>query len=488
MHSQKHNRVSQPVTPAQAARGHVFDERPCDRRSAPCRVATGLVAALAAVGTALALALSAGCESDAERAKGPSPQGVVTILFSGDNRGVLSACGCPSNPSGGFAKRQTVVEELRRTKPGVLVVDAGDMFHDRPNAMKVKYLAMALGRAKYDAIAVGDFEFELGVPQLQAMAREHNLPLICANVRDEAGNLVFPPHVVRQVGGLRVGIFAVIAEEVQGFPPKEWHKGLTVEPPIEAAKREVHDLAGCDLVVALSHQPMAGTQELARSVPGIQTIVSGHDEAVLRKAASVGDALVVGTGAVGRLLGVLTITWVPDGRPTIEMEMKGLTAKVKDAKWVMDLYWEYVKKSKGEPPPDWDLTPVPAAYESAEKCAKCHEAEFKQWQTTRHSHSYDSIKGAGRQDDPECILCHTIGYGREGGFISIEKTPDLGRVTCQSCHPVTANHSAEGVKPDPRQRINSRLCMSSHALVESPDFDYAVYKPKIVHRPPAPAK
>ena len=447
-------------------------------------MAPGLVVALAAVGTVLALALVAGCELEADRSKGPAPQGVVTILFSGDNRGVLSSCGCPSNPSGDFAKRQTVVEELRRTKPNVLVVDAGDMFHDRPNAVKVKYLAMAVGRAKYDAVAVGDFEFELGVPQLQAMAREYKLPLICANVRDEAGTLVFPPHVVREIAGLRVGIFAVIAEGVQGFPPKEWHKGLTVEPPIEAAKREVRDLAGCDLVVALSHQPMAGTQELAKRVPGIQVVVSGHDETVLRKPVTVGDALVVGTGAVGRLLGVLTFTRVPDGRPTIEMEMKGLTAKVKESKWVMALYWEYVKKAKGEPPPDWDLTPVPAAYEAAETCAKCHETEFKQWQTTRHSHAYDSIKGAGRQEDPECILCHTMGYGREGGFVSIEKTPDLGRVTCQACHPVTVSHHAEGMKDEPRFRIDSRLCMFCHGLIESPDFDYAVYRTKIVHHPP----
>jgi hypothetical protein len=470
--------------PVPAACGQALDGRPCDRRSAPCHVAPGLVVALAAVATVLALALVAGCESEADRSKGPAPQGVVTILFSGDNRGVLSSCGCPSNPSGGFAKRQTVVEEMRRTKPNVLVVDAGDMFHDRPNAVKVKYLAKAVGRAKYDAIAVGDFEFELGVPQLQAMAREYKLPLICANVRDEAGNLVFPPHVVREIAGLRVGIFAVIAEGAQAFPPKEWHKGLTIEPPIEAAKREVRDLAGCDLVVALSHQPMAGTQELAKSVPGIQVVVSGHDETVLRKPVNVGDAVIVGTGAVGRLLGVLTFSRVPDGRPTIEMETKGLTAKVQDSKWVMDLYWEYVKKSKGEPPPDWDLTPVPAAYESAEKCAKCHETEHKQWLTTRHSHAYDSIKGAGRQEDPECILCHTMGYGRESGFISIEKTPDLGRVTCQACHPVTVSHHAEGMKDEPHFRIDSRLCMSCHGLIESPDFDYARYKTKIVHRAP----
>jgi glycosyltransferase involved in cell wall biosynthesis len=115
---------------------------------------------------------------------------------------------------------------------------------------------------------------------------------------------------------------------------------------------------------------------------------------------------------------------------------------------------------------------------------KCHEAEDKAWQKTRHARAYPSIKKARRQDDPECILCHTMGYGRPGGFVSIAKTPALGRVTCQACHVVTADHNDKDVKAEPEIYINSRLCMSCHGPVQSPDFDYFVAKPKILHRPP----
>ena len=170
--------------------------------------------------------LLAGCESPVERRIQPAPPGSLTLLFSHDNQGVISSCGCPTNPSGGFAKRQTVIDKFRRVRPDVVVVDAGDMFSERPNAMKVKYLATALGRAKYDAVALGDQDFGLGVQELRSLADEHKLPLICANVRDEAGSLVFPPHVVRQAGGRRIGIFAVIADQAYGSPPREWRKGL----------------------------------------------------------------------------------------------------------------------------------------------------------------------------------------------------------------------------------------------------------------------
>jgi hypothetical protein len=442
-----------------------------------------LAAGIAGLAIGLA-ALTAGCEPTLDR-------NAPVLLFSTDNQGVLAACGCPSNPRGGFAKRQGLIEQYRRTRPNVLVVDAGDLMPDHPHAVKVKYLAIAAGRARYDAIGLGDQEFAVGVPALQQLAREHQLPFLCANVRDEAGSLVFPPHVIREVPRptpgappWRIGIFSVIADEVYGFPPLEWRKGLKVEPPIDAARREVKELAGCDLVVALSHQSILDTRRLAADVPGIHVIVSGHDPIMLKKPERAGDAVIVSTGEAGCILGALSVGRGADGRPAFRQDLTELTARVPDAQWVMDLYWQYVKESKDKPPPDWNLTPIPERYESAEACRKCHEAEYKAWQKTRHARAYESIKKARRQDDPECILCHTMGYGRPGGFVSMAKTPELGRVTCQACHVVTADHNDKNVKAEPEIYINSRLCMSCHGPVQSPDFDYFVAKPRILHRPP----
>jgi len=441
----------------------------------------------------VAAVLLAGCESPAERSVHPAPPGSLTVLFAHDNQGVLSSCGCPSNPSGGFAKRQTIIDKYRRVRPDVVVVDAGDLLPERPNAMKVQYLAKALGRAKYDAVALGDQEFGMGLQQLRALVAEHKLPLICANVRDEAGSLVFPPHVIRQVGGRRVGIFAVIADVAYGSPPREWRKGLKVEPPLDAARREADELGGCDMVIALSHQPLAATEELARSGLRIHVVVSGHDAAIFRKPVSVGGVMLVAAGPVGREMGALTFSMGPDGSPSMDLEMIGLSERtVRDAPWVMDMYWEYVRKAKGEAPPDWVLTPQPAAYEPAEQCGKCHEPQYKQWLSTRHAHAFATIKRVGRQEDPECILCHTMGYGRQNGFFSMEETPGLGSVTCQACHPVTSQHGSPGEKIDakfnPRTFIDARLCLNCHGLIQSPDFDYYAYRPKIAHGPPQATK
>ena len=458
---------------------------PCGRRAG--RATLELRAALTVLGVVcvLTLALVAGCEPGKLRNR-------PALLFCADDQGVLAACGCPSNPSGGLAKRTAMIEAYRRARPDCVVVDAGDVVPDYPHPVKVKYVARVLARTGYDALGLGDQEFALGLDRLRELAQEYQLPFICANVRDASGDPAFPPHVIREVSGPkgsglrgRIGIFAVIADRTYGWPPVEWRKGLAVEPPAEAARREVQALAGCDLIVALAHQPLADSRDLAAAVPGIDVIVCGHEETALPKGRRVGATLLASTGEAGRIFGALTLGWQPAGKPDLVLEMTELSAQAPDAKWVMDLYWQYVKEAKDKPPPDWNLTPIPAAYDTADACGRCHPDEFKQWGKTRHARAYESIRKAGRQDDPECLLCHTLGLGREGGFVSMSRTPALGRVTCQACHVVTDDHVDKGVKPEPRININSRLCMSCHGPVQSPDFDYFVYKPRIIHKPPA---
>jgi len=424
---------------------------------------------------ALLVALAAGCEPTDRDAR-------PVVLYAADNQGVLAACGCPSNPSGGLAKRQGLIEQYRRTRRDVLVVDAGNLMPDHTSALKVEYLARAVARADYDAVGLGESEWLLGVERLRDLGRHDALPLVCSNVRTAAGEPVVPPRLVREVAGLRVGIVSVIADRAWGFPRREWRTGLTVEPPADAARREVRALAGCDVVVLLAHMGLDECEALARAVEGVDLLVAGRTHRLLRTPKRIGGTLLVAPGPAGRTLGCVTLARDDStGAVRLEHDLTVLSAQVPDAKWVMDLYWKYVYEAKDAPPPDWDQTPIPPRYETAEACKECHEAEYKQWKTTAHARAYESVRRAGRDGDPECLLCHTMGLGRTGGFASMKKTPGLGRVTCQACHVVTSEHEKKGVKPEPRMTISSRLCMSCHGPVQSPDFDYYRYKPKIVH-------
>lgn len=88
-------------------------------------------------------------------------------------------------------------------------------------------------------------------------------------------------------------------------------------------------------------------------------------------------------------------------------------------------------------------------YVGAKKCKACHLKQFNSWSQTRMANAFDILKPKVAADrkikakldpnkdythDPKCLECHTTGYGKPGGFKSIETTPDLAGVQCESCH------------------------------------------------------
>jgi hypothetical protein len=80
-----------------------------------------------------------------------------------------------------------------------------------------------------------------------------------------------------------------------------------------------------------------------------------------------------------------------------------------------------------------------AKYVGSEACKKCHENEYKNFATyAKKSTSFRSIervkKGLTEEEIKGCYFCHTTGYGKPGGFVSIEKTPHLKNAGCEVCH------------------------------------------------------
>ena len=73
-------------------------------------------------------------------------------------------------------------------------------------------------------------------------------------------------------------------------------------------------------------------------------------------------------------------------------------------------------------------------------------ARFKIWEKSAHGNAYKSLVDAkrpsNRQFDPECIVCHTVGFGYESGFFDADKTNQLRNVGCENCHGPGGEHIA----------------------------------------------
>jgi len=130
----------------------------------------------------------------------------------------------------------------------------------------------------YDAIGIGDDDLTLGKEFLLEISKKANFPFISSNLFDEAsGKNLFQLSLIKQVHGLRIGIFSLLSPELFPNSSDPRKKGLTIRPPIEVANAMVNELKPkTDLIILLSHLGYAKDIELVQNVQGINIIVGGH--------------------------------------------------------------------------------------------------------------------------------------------------------------------------------------------------------------------
>jgi len=257
----------------------------------------------------LALALLLGPPARAEESV------TVTVLHTSDVHGNLLPWDyLRSRPSDvGLARVATRVAAIRKETPNVLLLDGGDTIEgvapqylqsrrDRFGALLASEgapdadpMMRAMNAMGYDAMAVGNHEFNFGLSVLRKAEKDAAFPWISANTRNaKDGSPAFPEYVVKSVGGVRVGILGLTTPNIPNWEPEANRPGLVWEDPVATAKRLVPKLRAdhkCDLVVVLFHSgievdPATGVPDgteaenrvaaVAREVPGIDLILTGH--------------------------------------------------------------------------------------------------------------------------------------------------------------------------------------------------------------------
>ncbi|XP_052132012.1 apyrase-like, partial [Frankliniella occidentalis] len=190
-----------------------------------------------------------------------------------------------TNCVGGIARVATAMDRLRRQHPDSLVLNAGDNFQGSLYYFVHRHAIMSffLNRLRFDAMALGNHEFDQGVHNVKEFLRRLSFPALAANINASAdpqlADLVKPSIVVTR-GGRRIGVVGYMLNNTHDISDTG---GVRWTGEVEAVDREAERLkaSGVDIIVCVSHDGLAGDLRVARNSKHVDLIVGGHSHTLL---------------------------------------------------------------------------------------------------------------------------------------------------------------------------------------------------------------
>ena len=238
-----------------------------------------------------------------------------------------SGCGAEDNAEGkcfgGSARLVTAVEEARKRTNNAILVDGGDQFQGTLfyTYYKGKVAAEMMNKMGYDAMTVGNHEFDDGPEVLRGFMDAVNFPVLMSNAdvsREEllAGTLMKSTVIER--GGEKLGLIGLTPQDTDELASPG--PNIVFTDPAGAVQSEVEKLEaqGVNKIIVLSHSGYSVDQRVAAETTGVDVIVGGHSNTLLSNTSDraagpyptmVGSTAIVQAYAYGKFLGELNVTF-----------------------------------------------------------------------------------------------------------------------------------------------------------------------------------
>ncbi|MBR6518287.1 MAG: bifunctional metallophosphatase/5'-nucleotidase [Oscillospiraceae bacterium] len=238
----------------------------------------------------------------------------LTLLHSNDMHGDFSAMDVDTNLVGGVSMLSGYIDKVRREEANTLYCIAGDMFRGSVIDSEFKGLSTIeiMNAIAPDVVTLGNHETDYGIAHLLFLEKCAKFPIINANLFIKSNySRLFKPHIVLEVGGMKVLFIGILTEEVMAQAKSEAVIGSFVD--IHEAAQEVgkicnsYNATDIDLTVLLTHIGFEEDKKLAAQLDpawGVDIIVGGHSHTFIEEPALVNDILIVqagtGTDQIGR--------------------------------------------------------------------------------------------------------------------------------------------------------------------------------------------
>ncbi len=205
---------------------------------------------------------------------------------------------------GGAARRVALVHRFRTEHPDALVLDCGDISQGTPyyNMYKGELEVRIMNLAGYDAMTIGNHEFDFGLDNMARIFSLADFPVVCSNY-DFTGTVledIVKPYVTLRRNGVKIGIFG-LSPQLEGLVQQSKCEGVVYKDPVQTAAEMtalLKDKEKCDVIILLSHlgitrNPGVGDMYDNVLVPqtrNIDLVLGGHTHTFLEQAEMVRDA------------------------------------------------------------------------------------------------------------------------------------------------------------------------------------------------------
>lgn len=506
----------------------------------------------------------------------------AAIILSGQTFGLLQPCGCSRPQKGGLERRMQFINSLKAKGWPVAGVDLGDIYPDKTSMrdqglLRYKTMMNGLREMGYIAVGVGKTEFSVELDRVlaeYALQKAQPPYLLAGNLLGVANGKPIPlkarfqppglnrPLIdlaeVAMVGQVSLGVAGIVgkslAEEVE---KAKYDTSVTFANNAAILEAAVNALAAkkTQLNVLIYQGTAQEAAAVAQAWPQFHVILCRADDPeppATPTKANGGNTLIVQAGEKGRYVGVVGAFAKNGGGFELHYQIvpleefyitPGPEAAAQKANPILPLLESYAAEVRASGfLADAPKRPHAAQiaqpklnlyYVGSDACKACHAAEHAVWAKSQHGHALDTLENVAKRPslrnyDPECVVCHTVGFEYETGYVDSKKTPDLKHVGCENCHGPASGHVANPkaanlvalmspwkragggnlpaalikkmaetppvdrgkirVEPADQLMVNiaAATCGKCHDPDNDPHFDFYTYWPKVNHTGMAP--
>lgn len=194
---------------------------------------------------------------------------------------------------GGYLRRVNMLKEQRQQHPDLLLFDSGDFSQGSGyyTLFKGEVEVGLMNQMGYDAVTIGNHEFDFGLDNLARIFRMANFPIVCSNY-DCKGTVLeglVKPYITLKRNGVKIGVFA-LSPALKGLVFDGNCQGITYLDPAETAQKYIDILRKqekCDIVICISHlgwKESEYTDEmLLKGIEGCDLVLGGHTHTYMKQ-------------------------------------------------------------------------------------------------------------------------------------------------------------------------------------------------------------